>query len=297
MTPARVSVSRSAVAALAAAALALGAPGALAAQDATTWDNHLYDKFQVGVAFTTVLNYSNARVDAANGDLGTTIDFREILGVSSATVQPAIGLRWKPGRHTEFDLGFQFLNQSGDQSVSKTIVIGEDTVSGDLDITSRFSSDNATFQFKYSIFARERHNVGLALGLGAILFDMRFDVSGGACDGVHCVADSLNVTKKFTAPTVSVGAFGYWRLGNRWYVGADARALGARVDRYDLSVFEGNASGQYFLSNRWGLNLAWFYTDVRVDVGPRSDGTVAEDLVGEVSYSYSSIRVGALYAF
>lgn len=279
------------------AALVLAVPQVLSAQDSTTYRNHLYDKFQVGLAFTTVLNYSNARVDAANGDEGTVLDVREILGVNGATIQPAIGVRWKPGRHTEFDLGYQFLNQSGDRTVNKTIIIGEDTVSGDLNIKSKFNSDNATFQFKYSILAKEKYNVGLALGLGAIFFNMDFDASGGACNGANCVADSLSVSKKFTAPTGSIGAFGYWRVGNRWYVGADARGIGARVDRYDFSVFEGNVSGQYFLSNRWGLNLAWFYTDVSVDVGPKSGSTVAEDLIGKVSYNYSSIRVGAIYAF
>lgn len=280
-----------------AAGLLLAAPLALSAQDSTADRNHLYDAFQVSADFTTVLNYSNARVDAANGDLGTTIDFRKTLGISSATVQPAIGIRWKPGRHTEFDLGFQFLSQSGDRSGTETIVIGEDTVSGDLDIKSNFNSDNATFQFKYSILAREKYNVGLALGLGAILFDMHLDFSGGVCDGPNCVADSLDATRKLTAPTVSLGAFGYWRVGNRWYVGADARGIGARVDRYDFTVFEGNVSGQYYLSNRWGLNLAWFYTDVSVDIGPKSDGTVTEDMVGNLAYNYSSIRVGAIYAF
>ena len=61
-------------------AVIVAVPRELSAQDGTTDRNHLYDTFQVGVAFTTVLNYSNARVDAANGDNGTTLDFREILG-------------------------------------------------------------------------------------------------------------------------------------------------------------------------------------------------------------------------
>ena len=45
-------------------AVIVAAPRELSAQDLTPSVNHLYDTFQVGVAFTTVLNYSNARVDA-----------------------------------------------------------------------------------------------------------------------------------------------------------------------------------------------------------------------------------------
>lgn len=277
------------------AVLALGAPGALAAQDSTV--NHLYDKFQVGLAFTTVLNRSNARVDASDTDRGTTIDFRDILGISGATVQPAIGLRWKPGRRTEFNLGYQFINQSGDRSIDTTLVVGEDTLSGAIGLKSDLSSDNATFQFKYSIFAKEKVNAGLALGLGAIFFDMKFDGSADLCTGANCAGDSLSVHKQLTGPTASIGAFGQWRVGDRWYVGADARGIGAKVDRFDFSVFEGNLGGQYYLSNRWGLGLGWYYTDVTVDVGAKSDGSVAEDLVGKVKYNYSSVRLAVIGAF
>ena len=85
------------------AALALAVPGALAAQEATT-RNHLYDKFQATADFTTVLNKSTARLDGSNG-LGTTLDFTSLLGVSGTTIQPAIGLRWKPGRkNPEFEV-------------------------------------------------------------------------------------------------------------------------------------------------------------------------------------------------
>lgn len=278
------------------AMLALAVPAS--AQDSTEYKNHLYDKWQVGVAFTTVLNGSDARVDGADGSLGTTLNFRDILGISSATIQPAVGLRWKPGRRTEFDVGYQWLNQSGNRSISvDELIIGGDTVSGDLRIKSKIGSDNATLQFKYSLFAAERHNIGLALGLGAILFDVNFDVAGGACAGTNCVSDSLSVSKKLTGPTASLGAFGRWRVGNRWYLGADARGLGARIDRFDISVFEGDATGQYFLSDRWGLELAGFYTNVSVKVGAQSSGVVADDLVGKVAYSYSSVRLGVLAAF
>ena len=64
---------------------------ALAAQDSTTYKNHLYDKFQAAVVFTTVLNNSEARVDGSNGE-GTNLNFKDLLGISGTSVQPALGL-------------------------------------------------------------------------------------------------------------------------------------------------------------------------------------------------------------
>lgn len=273
------------------ALLALAAP--LAAQGGDTLRNHLYDKWQVGLAFTTVLNRSNARVDGPDGGLGTNIDLRNTLGISEATIQPAIGLRWKPGRRTEFDVGYQFLNQTGERSVDRDLIIGEDTVYAGFDANTDLGSDNATFQFKYSIWAAEKHNIGLALGLGAIFFSLKLDAMGE----IGPVTDTVNIDKSFTGPTASIGAFGNWRVGDRWYVSADARGIGARVDRYDFSVFEGNAGAQYFFSDRWGAGLGLFYTDVTVNVDQKEGDSVVSDLVGKVKYAYSSLRLGVIGAF
>ncbi len=279
------------------ALLALAVPQVLAAQDTTEYKNHLYDKWQVGLAFTTVLNNSDARVDGSGGELGTTINFKDILGISGNSVQPAITLGWKPGRKTEFDLGYQFLNNSGQRTLDEQIIVGDDTLSADLDATTKIGSSNATFQFKYSILAKPKYTVGLALGLGAIFFDLSIDATASGCVGTACDSGAVNVSEKLTGPTASLGVFGNWRVGDRWYVGADARGLGANVDRYDLSIFEGDVNVRYYLSNRWGVALGWYYTNVTIDVAAKAGDTVAGDLVGNISYNYTSLRLGVLAAF
>jgi len=278
------------------AALALVASPRLSAQDTTTYKNHLYDKLQVNLNFSMVLNSGDTRVDG-NAGRGTTINFKDVFGISGTSVQPALGLAWKPGRHTEIDLGYQFLNQSGTRSFDTTLYIGNDTLSGAISADSKLGESNATFQFKYSILAAEKHNIGLALGLGAIFFDFTLDATATGCDGPNCASGALNTTRKLTVPTGSLGAFGRWRLGDRWYVGADARGLGGKVDRYDVSIFEGNVAGEYFLSNRWGLGLSWYYTNVTVNIDQASGGTPTEDLGGSIGFAYSSVRLGVVGVF
>ena len=277
--------------------LALAAPRLASAQDATADKNHLYDKLQVGVSFTTVLNNSDVRVDGTSGNLGTSINFKDLLGVSGSTVQPALGLAWKPGRKTELDLGYQFLNTSGSRAFSDSLVIGDNEFFGNINLNTKLGSDNATLQFKYSLFAKERHNIGLAIGLGAIFFSAEFDGSASGCVGDACDGTTISLKKSLTGPTASLGAFGNWRLGDRWYVGGDARGLGARVDRFDISIFEADANVRYYLSNRWGLGLGWYYTNVTVNVGAKSGNAAVEDLVGKLAYDYTSLRLGVVAAF
>ena len=279
------------------ALLALAAPLALEAQDSISYKNHLYDTFQASVNFTTVVNRSKARVDGSSGILGTTLDFRDILGLSGTTFQPALSVRWKPGRHTELDAGVQFINQSGQRDFMDTLRVGDDTVSGAISATTKAGSSNAILAFKYTLWAAERHALGLEIGLGAAFFSLKMDATGTACGGPNCAGGTLNVDKSLTGPVGGIGAFGQWRLGNRWYLGVDARGIGAKVDRYDFSVFQGDVAAEYFLSDRWGLTGGWYYNNVTVKVEPKSGGSVANDLVGEVVYSYSSLRLGLLGVF
>ena len=275
------------------AALALAVPGALAAQDATT-RNHLYDKFQATADFTTVLNKSTARLDGSNG-LGTTLDFTSLLGVSGTTIQPAIGLRWKPGRHTELDFGYQWINESGTRSFSDSIIIGDNTVFGQIDANTKIGSNNANFAFKYSIWAAEKHTIGLELGLGALFFDFQFDGTAEGCVGPDCAGGAVSVHESSTAGTAALGAFGQWRLGDHWYVGGDARGLGGSKDQYSVSIFQADAFAKYYFSNRWGAAAGWYYNDVTLNISGARPAT--SDLSGKITFNYTSLRLGAVYAF
>lgn len=278
------------------ALLALGVPGALAAQDSTAYTNHLYDKFQASLDFTTVLNNSDARIDGSAGE-GTNLNFKDVLGISGSSIQPALGFAWKPGRHTELDVGYQFINQSGSRNFNDSLVIGDNTVFGQIDANTKLGSDNVNVAFKYSIFAAEKHNIGLEIGLGAIFFDLQFDATATGCVGPDCDTGSVSIHKSLPGPTGALGAFGEWRLGNRWYIGGDARGIGAKVDRFDVSIFQADAYARYYFSNRLGAGAGWYYNDVTVDVAPKGGSSSASDLAGKVKFAYTSLRLGGIFVF
>ena len=292
----RTHVLRSRRAAL--VALTLLAPRVAAAQDSIAVKNHLYDTFQLTADFTTVLNFSEARVDGSDGNVGTNLDLKEMLGIAGTSVQPRAGLRWKPGRHTEFEVGYQFLNQSGDRHLTDTLVVGDDTLSGSADVSTKLGASNATLQFRYSLIAAERHNIGLTIGLGGVFFRLDMEASDSLCGGPSCSGGESSISKRVTIPTADIGVFGRWRLGEQWYVGGDARAIGAKVDRYKGSIFEGDAIGQYYWSNRWGIEGGVSYTAVTVDVSPKSGGTSEGDsFAGKIKYAYTSLRLGVVGVF
>jgi hypothetical protein len=276
---------------------ASAAPRAAMAQSTTSSPrNHLYDKFQASFDFTTVLNNGAIRVDGSHG-LGTDLNYKDILGIPATTIQPALGVTWKPGKRTELQVGYQFLNQTGNRLFDKAAVIGDDTVKADFDVTTKLGESNATLEFRYSIMAAPKHNVGLAIGFGVILVRLDLVATARGCVDSFCDSSAVSVERKADGPTASLGAFGRWRVGERWYVGGDLRGLGARIDRYDATVLEGAAFGRYFLSDRWGLEVGWRYVNVDVNVAPKNDGSSTSDLAGNLKYDYSSLRLGVIAAF
>ena len=278
------------------AVLALAAPGALSAQDSTV--NHLYDKFQATLDFSTVLNNSEARVDGSGGE-GTNLNFKDLLGISGSSIQPALGLAWKPGRHTELSIGYQFINQSGSRSWDDSLVIGDNTIFGQIDADTKIGSDNANLAFKYAILTKEKYIAGVEIGLGAIFFELQMDATAEGCAGPDCTSGSVSIDRKLTVPTGALGVFGQWRLGDSWYVGGDARAIGGKVDRYDFSVFQADVFARYYFSDRWGAGAGWYYNDVTVDVAAK-DGDTSDsdlDLGGKISFNYTSLRLGVIAAF
>ena len=69
------------------------------------------------------------------------------------------------------------------------------------------------------------------------------------------------------------------------------------ADDHTWTVVEGAAFGRYFLSDRWGLEVGWRYTNVDVNVAPKNDGSSTSDLAGNLKYDYSSLRLGVIAAF
>ncbi len=270
----------------------------LGAQVSVPPRNHLYDRLELGVAASFVLDRSEARVDSPEGEVGTTFSLTSALGMPSATVQPVVGLRWKPTRRAELELSYQFLNQSGQRTITQNLEIGGDSVYAGLRSTSDLGSDDATLQLKYALWAGDAHTVGLALGVGAIFFRLQVDAEGDASGGGGSVVDTVRIDKRFTGPTASIGAFGNVRLGPRWYVGADVRAFAVQFDRYSATVAEGNLLARYYLSDHWGVATSLYYTDATIEVmPPETRSGDASDLFGSVKHAYTSLRLGVIGAF
>ena len=251
--------------------------------------NHLYDKFQIVGSGTAVLFTGSLRVDSKNGN-GTDVDPQDDLGLATSKPEVRAGLRWRPGKRHELELGYQWARRSGEKTLAKDISFGDTTFAAGLDVKTKFNSDQAFLTYRFAFMARERTQLGVGLGLGAIFFQPSIDALAGA--GSQTVQYSQS--KSFTGPTASLGVYGRFRLSDRWYLEADIRGLKATIDRIDASVIEGGAAARYFLSSTFGLEGGYGLTSIKVDVKPKSDGTGLAS--GSIKWGLQNLRLGVVVA-
>ena len=279
---------------LVAAVLAFGASARpAAAQSGTTQPNHLYDKFQFTLAGTAVVINSNIRVDGRNGN-GTDLHAEEDLGLARTKFQPRFALRWRPGKRHELEMGYQFARRTGDKILTKDIDFGDSTFTAGLRVKSTYNSDQAFLVYRFALMAEERTQIGLALGVGPYFLKTGIDATGSISSGDQSQSASRSVSKSIVGPTGSLGLYGRFLAGDRWYIDGDLRYIKITIDRFDARVYAVNASGRYFVSPKVALEAGYGFDGVRVDVGPKTSGITAGLLSGQIKFSQQNIRLGVV---
>ncbi len=277
-----------------ACALAIGLPGPQAR--AEDLGNRLYDRFQVVGSGAMLWLGSNVRIDSEDGRIGTDLDAEEDLGLSRNRFQPRLEVRWRPGHRHELELGYQFARRDNSRQLGRTIEVGDTSFTAGADIRSTFDSDNMFLTYRFAIMARERTQLGAAVGLGAFFFKVGVDALAGVAVGGKSDSVTYSNTTSFVGPTAALGAFGRFRVANRWYLEPDVRYLRVTIDRFTARVVEAGLAGRFFISRRVGVEGGIGVRGVRVDIGPKTDGGGIVDLKvsARVKYTESQLRLGVV---
>jgi hypothetical protein len=103
-----------------AAALALVSASASAQSLDKTW------LFQAAVYFPGV--DSSIRADAANGDLGTVVDFERDLGFDRRSTLPAFMAEWRPGDDWVLNAEYYSVGRNSSTTLDRDITVGDKTL-------------------------------------------------------------------------------------------------------------------------------------------------------------------------
>ena len=248
--------------------------------------SRLYDKWQIDLSGSVLVMGTDIRVDGSNGE-GTEIDGEEVLGLSREKIQPRASVRWRPGRRHEIELGYQFARRTGEKTLERDIVFADSSYTVGLNLKSTFRTDQVFLAYRFAIRARERTQLGVGIGIGAFPFKLEVDRLASA-GGSEVTSSS---ERSFTGPFGSLGVYGRFLLGDRWYLESDLRGIAIQIDRIEARVVEGNLAGRYFLSDKLAMELGYGISAVTLTVDPPED---REGFFGKMDYPVQHIRVGVV---
>ena len=277
------------------AALLVLVPTSLVAQSVTR--NHLHDKFQVTAGLAGVGFSGTIRVDPSGGGDGTEVDPESELGLSKWKAQPRLGLRWNLSRSHELEFQYQFARRNGEQQITGEIEFEDEVYEAGLLVRTSFDSDVANLTWRWAFHSSEKSKIGATLFVGGLLLDLKLDGYATVSSGGQAGELEASAAKSFTAPIGGVGAFGRWRLSDRWYLDADLRGLYVPIDRFEARVFDAGAAVRFFPIERLGVEFGYALNSVRVDVNPDPEAQLTGDFSGLFKYALHIPRLGLVYSF
>jgi hypothetical protein len=268
---------------------------------AQTSPNHLYDRFQASASGTLLVLGATIRIDGENR--GTELNIEDDLGLERSTLQPRLAFRWRPGggRRHELEANYQWATRENGRVLADTIVVRDTTFAAGLRVNSSFGTSQAGVTYRWAFSAKENSQIGLGVGLGVIFLRTSIDAVAGATPGGP---DTAIVQRSSSAdlngPVGSLGVYGRWRLGDRWYLDSDLRGVYVKISNFRAGVLEAGLAGRYFFSDKFGAELGYglgIYA-VRLDrEGTDEGGFAGIDVTGRIRYYVHGFRIGGLYAF
>jgi hypothetical protein len=283
-------LARSAMQALA-IILGLVMPGRLVAQGVP---NHMYDKFEVSAGAADVILNSDIQINGSAGNVGTEINLDD-LGISQSAFAPAVGIAWRPGRRHQLSLGYLYISRNGDKVLTKDIEFEDTTFTAGLQVKTKFSAPEMALSYRFAFMAKERTQLGFQVALGALFFSVDIDALAGITGGG---ADTTDVTysagKSLVGPTAALGLYGIFRVGDRWYIGANAGVLGASISNISVTNWVAGADVRYFFARQWGAAAGWSINAIKISSSGDGQGWI--DLSGSIKYNFQALRAGIIFA-
>lgn len=264
--------------------------------------NNLYPKFEFDAEGTVLRLGETLRIDPKNRpELGTEISVEDVLGISRSTLQPRLTFRWRPWRRHEFEAGFQRVVRSAQRTLTDTLVFGDTSFAAGSNVSSSVRTSSFYLNYRFAFTTKENTQIGFAVGLGLLFLRTEIDrlIAGTGSGGADTTIVQFADTSSFTAPVGTVGFYGRFRVGNRWYLEPDLRALYVQISNLKAGVIEAGMAARYFFSNTIGVDLGyglgWY--QVTLDKTSSGSGAFGIDVSGKVKYTVNGLRGGLVIVF
>lgn len=213
------------------------------------------DRFAVRVLYYRPAIDNTLRYDSTDGVPGTNIDVEDILGHKQSAQHGTIDLMFRIGERHRIHADFYQLRRTGDEVLSGEVRFGDQVFLANDRVLSEMELRKLGLAYTYSLFRREKFELGLGLALHLL------QLQGEARVPARFVSELLDTAGPFAALAGHVT----WRVTPRFSLNASAQYLDLNPD--DIrGAFRGfHADVQYRGWRNLAIGVGYTYSGYLVD--------------------------------
>jgi len=172
--------------------------------------------FRLGT-FYAARSSATAQLNSTTTGAGTSIDFQNLLGMSSSAWGPDGAFRWRMSEKWRLEASYFFISQTGDKSIDRDIQWGDVTYPINAEVTSKMNFSDLRASVGYSFYKTSDKELGVGLGLHTLTYQFSLNSLTQGTEGTRVLAP---------LPVLSV--YMGFALNDQW-------SVSARIDEFSLT--------------------------------------------------------------
>ncbi|HEU4649818.1 MAG TPA: hypothetical protein VFS49_00245 [Croceibacterium sp.] len=229
---------------------------------------------------------TRARIDTADGSLGTEIGFESDLAFDDEKVLPALLVGVRLGSRFTLSGEFFSLDRSSTVRLQRDITFGDVTYPAAASVSGEFKTDIYRLAVNYAVVRRPGFDAGVSIGVHAT--DVEVAIAGDGRVG-NAAAQFQRRSHSLLAPLPTVGLFANAGVLPGLGVAARADYFSLGVGKYDATLLNAQVAAIYRIHPRIGLGAGYRHVEYRVTA-------TGDHLIGRVDYNFDGptlfVRVG-----
>ena len=124
------------------------------------------------------------RLDAANGLIGTTIDFNQTLGIEDDDITSQLQGYWRFNNHHSIRADWYNIRRGGLRNIDIDINFGDKFFQANTDVTTKFNTQIFDVMYQYSFYNTEEVELAVQGGFHTTRIEVGLDAPGIAGGGI-----------------------------------------------------------------------------------------------------------------
>jgi hypothetical protein len=242
------------------------------------------ERFRLSAGTFVPVNNTNIQLNAANGKIGTDIDFEKDLGFNTSQWTFIADAQWRLKRRSRFDLTYYRINRASTHTLTKDVNFGDSTYHVNTSLSSFFNTEIYRFSYGYAIFEKPRWELGLLIGTHVLHSNVGLNVNGAS------TSIAVGSDFGFTAPLPDFGIWGGYTFSPKFGFVGEVDYLGLTVGTITGRILGGTINFMYHVVDHFDLSLG--YTGLNFKVNATKN-----NLSGVFKWGYNGPALTASYSF